>query len=710
VTAVTTSYRPNGTQTNNGWTLTGGQPTPYQTLNDNSDTTFATAPTTPQNQLLSLSMANMTTPASTEYIRAVRLAARAAQIGSSIADYLGAAFKQLNLDGSYTRVKNNSFYVNNTAFTTYLGGWKYADAYGNEWSETVVDTLVCDLACQFGSSSSAIQIKVADIWLDVQVAKRPVVSTIVPSGGTLTTQVPTVTFNVTQEDGVPISHYQVKVFAYNVYTGGGFDAGTSTSLWNSGVVTFNGTGGLDPVSANVNVPLANDIVTGYIVVARTAVLTDEGDNTIWGAWTAGTQFFVNADPILDPIFTGIAHTVSGAPATDLMLQSKINHLDVDGADFEAASDGDWAAATGNTTLAVVSSPAGSHGTKCLDVFSTLGTQNIGISTPGFAFGPYRVVPATDLSGTSLELKTTAKVRAGTTGRVATVSYFWYTEIGFISTSTSTGVTDASGSWTLLTHTAVPPPTATRVQIAINWASAPVNEHHYVDEIAITAGSATWSKGGRFNTLMYFVIQKYNHRTQVYEDWYSNPMVGALENTLQYRKVTDYAHPVGAQTDYRARMEYYAIDGSLVSTSNWINLTVPAISPVPSGFWITPLDATATPIAVSLVGETFDTQHWEESSEYHPLKRKDPVYVSDGDKLHKRSFVIEVTNIADAARIRKILQTSGAAGFFYLTGGWPDVTYAKYRVSGQKITEHVENTSPLNLWTFEIDAQCVEEYS
>jgi hypothetical protein len=232
------------------------------------------------------------------------------------------------------------------------------------------------------------------------------------------------------------------------------------------------------------------------------------------------------------------------------------------------------------------------------------------------------------------------------------------------------------------------------------------EHHYIDKFSVGAGATTWSQGGRADTAnTWLEIQKLNLVTNVYEAF---QMVLYTTDAVSSRSWLDYALRPGATHYYRLRVRNDATFGTpqvFSVYSNWVTASVAVAGP--SGFFMQPQDGVGTAFKVDLIGDTFDTVHQEEASEYHPLGRSDYVFVSDGAKLHTRSFTFEVTDPVNAGRIRDLFETSH--GRFMLQGAWPSPFRYLYRVTGQKITEHVANTSPTNLWTFELEAQCKVEY-
>jgi hypothetical protein len=106
-------------------------------------------------------------------------------------------------------------------------------------------------------------------------------------------------------------------------------------------------------------------------------------------------------------------------------------------------------------------------------------------------GQYAVTPSTVFS-------LMASFIPGTTSRLVKVAINWYTAAsGFISTSTGSGVLEATGaSWTQAVETATSPSNAAFATATVT-VTAPANtEIHYVDEVGLMPGTdSTWTVGG-----------------------------------------------------------------------------------------------------------------------------------------------------------------------------------------------------------------------
>lgn len=198
----------------------------------------------------------------------------------------------------------------------------------------------------------------------------------------------------------------------------------------------------------------------------------------------------------------------------LVIESE-NLLGLEQASFATTLTG-WydAASPANGTFARSTAQA-AEGVASLAVTktSTLGTLSVRTAN-GVTPGALNVQPATMFPVVgSRSYSARVALRAGTTGRSANVTIHWYTADGtYISSSTSSPVTDSSANFTTVASvTATSPLTARGASVVVSWDAVPATEVHYLDAVRFGAGTFTSyvTPPGTKSLLVYLLADRVN---------------------------------------------------------------------------------------------------------------------------------------------------------------------------------------------------------
>ena len=143
------------------------------------------------------------------------------------------------------------------------------------------------LVAIWNAGGSSTTLRLYELFLDVYYVAVPTVDATGPTGTLTETNRPTITWNTTFDEdgqGVGPSDFQVRVFTDAVYGGGGFDAATSTAVWETDrAASPTGISG----SVRVLSSLANDTYRAY-VRAKDSI-------SGWGSWDYA-EFTVSVTP------------------------------------------------------------------------------------------------------------------------------------------------------------------------------------------------------------------------------------------------------------------------------------------------------------------------------------------------------------------------------------------------------------------------------
>jgi hypothetical protein len=373
-----------------------------------------------------------------------------------------------------------------STFVTATGTWraKPPAAAGTEWTKSIIDLTQFYVNWSYSVGSVHANLRVSELYFDVDVRDQPVVTGITVADPTLTTR-PTVSWQFNANaDGDLQTNVQVKIFSAAQYGAGGFDPATSAATWDSGLVPTN----------NSTLVVGVDLLNGTTYKAYVAVAQDWNAGTFWwSTWGVSSAFTVNLLPPPMPSLVATPDPTVPNYRVLLDLTAPINLLGPDAASFET-NLAQWAAET-NCTISRVSTDAAS-GTWSMQMSST---------ASGDMSATSGVEPLLGLSVMAgVQYTALASFRAGSTGRACSVGIRWLNSAGAtISTSMSSTVTDTNVGYTQAFITAVAPANAVSAMVRVNVAATGgAAELHRVDKVDIHVGtSQVWSVGG-----IYFSMQ------------------------------------------------------------------------------------------------------------------------------------------------------------------------------------------------------------
>lgn len=411
----------------------------------------------------------------------IRAAHNSADVGHT--DYVDVRLRSATTGKTTTAA---TLGTSSNSFLELATGWWDAAPGGAAWSDAVVDAIRTDIAWR-ARATGLTQLRVSEVYLDVDVRNRPVVSAVTVTGATSSTR-PAYSFTFTDTDGDAQTRRQVKVFSAAQYGIAGFDPATSPSTWDSGKLIG------DPTSGTVGVDLLNGAT--YKVYARAAKAWSGPLGTLWWSdWAASSAFTINLTPPPTPSLTATVDATLPGLRVLLAVVAALNLA----TDNQASLETDTAGWTALSNCSISRSTAfASSGTASLQMSSTAaGTMTAEWSTR----------PAVSPGATYTAVAT---VRSATVSRTVRVGIRWYDQGGALIGSTvfGTGVASATGSNTLATITAAAPANAFTASVVLEvQATAAGAELHRWDQIGLQVGSSTaWSFGGTETTAV-VVLQR-----------------------------------------------------------------------------------------------------------------------------------------------------------------------------------------------------------
>lgn len=372
---------------------------------------------------------------------------------------------------------------NASTFQEFVGVWrtKPQNGHGTEWTEALVEATRAFISFFYSIGSVHANLRLSELYFDVDVRDQPVVTGVTVTGNTTTTR-PTVSWlYVPNADGDQQVAVQVKVFSSAQYGSTNFDPETDESTWDSTVLTG------DAPSAVVGV----DLVNGATYKAYVKAAQDFNGTSWFSTWVASSAFTITLTPPATPTLTGTL--ALGPPGYRALLDitAPINLLTADAASFETSVN-QWTAET-NCSVSRVTTDA-ADGVASLQLSSTAAGAMSATSGQDPFLG-YRVQAGRTYTAV-------ASFRAGTVGRQVSVGIRWFNAAGsVIQTDMGTSSPDVTGSYTQVSATAVAPATALTASVRVNVAATGgAAELHRVDKVGLTRGtSTTWTFGGTANS-------------------------------------------------------------------------------------------------------------------------------------------------------------------------------------------------------------------
>jgi hypothetical protein len=603
-----TTIRPTGTiSIHADYALVGGA-NAHSILSDNSDASYLSLSVDDGTiKYVKLSMADITlTPG--DFIKQVRHRLRYVNLNAGSQTYIDVTLT----DSAEVNQWANVVYNDIDVAGEFTGAWRtvWPISTSSPWSEAEVDDLCVQLRCVVNKPNLNRDIRLYELYVDVETNSLPVCVVNAPSGAATTTTKPSVTMTYTDADSDIMDRYEIKIFDAATYGAGGFSPDTSTPTWTSGQVSLAKVTG-DAFSVVVGTDLING--TSYRAYARLR-------QAVWSAWSAWafSSFNVALDAPAQPTLVGTVENNLGRIKLD--FNGRDNLLTKNQASFETSAS--WAIGPSTTISRVTTQFLNGVASMQVTRSGSTGIASVQENVGGTSGTP--ILPG-------VQYTALASIKAGTTVRSCSVSIVWFNAAGgTISTSTGTAGNNSAAGWTQFTCTATSPALAVFAAVQINVAAVVVAENHFIDAVSFAPGSSTvWTRGGFVSTG--------NYRTSIERSidagaTWSIIIGGSFipSFTTEAATLYDYTVPLNTSVIYRVRT--YGIDvvtgleiAGLYSTTVGPLTSVPTTS---TGWYIKdPLDPTKNQV-IDLDQDAWEFKIKEEQAVYKLLGRSDPIVVSD----------------------------------------------------------------------------------
>lgn len=461
----------------------------FSLVNDASDATYFSASVGTQypNSFFHVHTPDTVTVSATQRVLRTRFRAR---LRADASTNLATATLQLANRDPYTGALDflESFGVHDTTMITKTGAWRTRPPvdkdkrWGTEWTKTAVDAMHIH-GRLFYSWNNKVNVRVAELYFDVDVRDQPVITGAPTVTGVTTTTFPTVSWVYTANaDGDPQTAYRVKIFTSAQYGAAGFDPAVSTPTYDSGELS----GSAD----NWTTPLG--LLNGTTYKMYVAAAQDFNGAKWYSAWSATGAFTISLTPPPAPTLTVTQDSTVPNLRNNLTVAANANLLTADDASADA-TQGTWVNNT-NTTL-VTSATQTNYGTNSLRMTATAaGTMSIRTAS---GTGGYPVKAG-------VVYTFGASFRAGTTARTVQVGAAFYNRAGTIigAVAYGTGAADSNAGWTAVTYQVTAPANAVYAAVFLQVTSPAISEIHYADTISMLTGASTaaWSPGGLIGTM------------------------------------------------------------------------------------------------------------------------------------------------------------------------------------------------------------------
>lgn len=259
---ATVTIRPDETTTNQNWTLSTGT-TPHTLVNDDSDATYCQAQAGGW-----LLVFGFTTPTIPAYSTIKSVSVRVRRRGNSNA-WLDVAIgypPQSSGDSYHSIVLSSKEKPSSTILTKTYGSLVKAPG-GAEWENSTILPNI-----QVAVSAADTNIRVYEVYLDVEYSEAPTCVVTSPLGEIVGTQVPAVDFAYSSPEDATQERARAKIFTDAQYNTPGFGPDTTLPFWDSGVVLTSAP------SLTIGTPLPPDNYRVYVKAA------DAGSNGRFGPW------------------------------------------------------------------------------------------------------------------------------------------------------------------------------------------------------------------------------------------------------------------------------------------------------------------------------------------------------------------------------------------------------------------------------------------
>lgn len=463
-----TTIRP-GSDTYVGSVTLTGAATGWQATNDNSDATYISASNGagwPKALIRIRPVSGGVSLGGSSRILRVRLNARIRMSAAAGGQSGTIRLAERSPTGSYDYWEQHQ-YSDAVTYTTRFGTWrtKPPRGYGDEWTITALEQSSAEI--QFSPPPFGPNLRLAELYWDVDVRDPATVSNITITNPAASTQ-PLVTWQFNANfDGDPQTAYRVKIFSSQQYTTWGFNPATSQSVWDSGVVYSNAT----------QVTVGRKLENGQTYAAYVQAAADFGGQKWWSAIVNSPPVTIILTPLPPPTMIGSTTDQPGLRNL-IRVQGNWNHLAVQDADFNNAflGTGAWAAFFGGATLTRVTSPV-AEGAGAMQAAKNGSPGDLDLLTPGGNQG-FKVKAGQTY--TSL-----ASVRSAATPRTARVGIAWADRNGnSLGIDLSVGVTTSTSAWVQDSYTGAAPAGAVYGASWVKFVGSAASEVHYVDRAAV----------------------------------------------------------------------------------------------------------------------------------------------------------------------------------------------------------------------------------
>jgi len=476
-----TTIRP-GSDTYVGSVTFTGAATGWQATNDNSDSSYITAANGacyPKALVRVKPVSGGVSVGASSRILRVRLNARIRMSAAASGQAGTIRIAERSPYGQYDYWEQHQ-YSDAVTYTTRQGTWrtKPPRGYGDEWTLASLEASSAEI--QFAPPAFGPNLRLSEIYWDVDVRDRATVTSISITNPLASTQ-PLVTWQFNPNfDGDPQTAYRVKVFSSQQYTAWGFDPDTAQSVWDSGVVYSN---------AN-QVTVGRKLENGQTYAAWVMVAADFGGQKWWSVWNNSPPATIILTPLPPP--TMIGSTTDQAGLRNLVrVQGNWNNLPVQDADFNNAflGVGTWASFFGGGTVTRVTTPV-AEGAGAMQAQKNGSSGDLDLLTAGGNTG-FKVKAGQTYTAL-------ASFRSAATPRTAKIGISWYDRTGTaISIDLSpSGVTTSTTSWIQDSYTGAAPANAVYGAAWAKIQSCAASEVHYLDKVAVATnvilGSGTIS--------------------------------------------------------------------------------------------------------------------------------------------------------------------------------------------------------------------------
>jgi hypothetical protein len=368
--------------------------------------------------------------------------------------------------------------ANATTFQPVTGMWRTRPppADGREWTRAIVNRLVLHIAWNYSAGAAHENLRLSEVYLDVDVRDQPVVTGVAVAGWDTTTR-PTVSWDfVPNADADPQQAYQAKVFYAAQAAAPGFNPDTAPTQWDSGVV---------PAGAAFSAQVGADLVNGQSYKAYVRAAIDFNNANWFSAWASSAAFTISLEP---PPIPTLAVEPDQRPCVlrnKLTVVGLLNLLSTNQASLETDLAG-WQAGQ-DTAIARVTTQA-AHGIASLQLTRT--TAGNGMMWANTTAGVLGARVAAGQTYTAV-----ASFRPATTARKIRPRIAFYDQAGtYIGQVIGNHAQEVAGAWVEAAATGPAPQgavtAAIEVRVGGDAADLPAqNEVHYVDKVGLLVGGA-----------------------------------------------------------------------------------------------------------------------------------------------------------------------------------------------------------------------------